>query len=349
VNRRVAGAALATASLLVAAACGSSGRKPEAQPSTTAAAAPQATTSTSTTVAAGPVFPLTGLPSGGSPNVGRPALSIKVDNAPSARPQAGLQQADLVTEELVEGGLTRFFVTYQSQDGAEVGPVRSARPVDADLLNELGGGIFAYSGAAAGEIAPVRARSGAVLLDAGAVPQGFSRARDRAAPSNLFTSTATLYRLGTRPGMAAPPALFAFSSADPVGTPAGNVTLRFSGMSVVSWRALLSGQYEREQNGAPDNDLNGQPLTADNVVVLSVAIGHTGIYDTAHNEDPLVIVTGGGPAWVLHDGVLQTGQWSRPDYHSPMTLTASNGTPMALRPGRTWIELLPLPATPSIG
>ncbi|HVM67463.1 MAG TPA: DUF3048 domain-containing protein, partial [Acidimicrobiales bacterium] len=278
-NRRVAGAVIATASLLVAAACGSNRHKATVPPSTTAAAAPQTTTTTTTAV--GPAFPLTGLPSNGSANAGRPALSIKVDNAPSARPQAGLQQADLVTEELVEGGLTRFFATYQSQDAAEVGPVRSARPVDADLLNELGGGIFAYSGAAAGEIAPVRARSGAVLLDAGAVPDGFFRARGRAAPSNLFTSTATLYRLGTRPGMAPPPALFAYSSADPVGTPAGNVTLRFSGMSVVSWRALVSGQYERDQNGAPDNDLNGQPLTADNVVVLSVAIGHTGIYDTA--------------------------------------------------------------------
>jgi hypothetical protein len=349
VNRRIAGAALAAASLLVVAACGGSGRKAEVPPPTTAAAAPQTTSSTTSTTVAGPVFPLTGLPSNGSPNAGRPALSVKVDNAPSARPQAGLQQADLVTEELVEGGLTRFFVTYQSQDSTEVGPVRSARPVDADLLNELGGGIFAYSGAAAGEIAPVRARSGAVLLEAGAVPQAFSRARDRPAPSNLFTSTAALYRLGTRAGMAPPPALFTYSSADPVGTPAGNVTLRFSGMSTVSWRALVSGQYQREQNGMPANDLYGQSLTADNVVVLSVAIGHTGIYDTAGNEDPLVIVTGGGPAWVLRDGIIQTGQWSRPDFHSAMTLTASNGTPMTLRPGRTWIELLPLPNTPSIG
>jgi len=83
--------------------------------------------------------------------------------------------------------------------------------------------------------------------------------------------------------------------------------------------------------------------------VLSVAIGHTGIYDTAGNEDPLVIVTGGGPAWVLRDGVLQTGQWARPDWQAKLTLTGSSGAPMTLRPGRTWIELLPLPASPSIG
>jgi hypothetical protein len=347
VTRRAGVVAIATVSLVVLAACGARAHTaPGTRPTTTVSPA----TTTSTSVAAiGPVFPLTGLPSRGSPDAGRPALSVKIDNAPSARPQAGLQQADIVTEELVEGGLTRLFATYQSQDAAEVGPVRSARPVDADLLNELGGGIFAYSGAAAGEIAPVKARSGAVLVDAGAVPQPFYRAAGRPAPSNLFTSTAALYRVGTRPGMAPPPALFTFSGADPTGAPTANLTLRFSGVSIVSWRALLNGQYQREQNGVPANDLNGQPVTADNVVVLSVAIGHTGIYDTAGNEDPLVIVTGGGPAWVLRDGVLQSGQWSRPDWQARMTLTGSDGAPMTLRPGRTWVELLPLPATPAIG
>jgi hypothetical protein len=297
----------------------------------------------------GPPFPLTGLPSGGSPNLVRPALSIKVDNAPSARPQAGLQSADLVTEELVEGGLTRFFVTYQSQDAALVGPVRSARPVDADLLNELGGGLFGYAGAAAGEIAPVRARSGAVLLDDTTAPQAFRRDRGRPSPSNLFTSTVALYGLGTRPGMAPPPQLFTYSASAPVGTPAPTVTLRFSGMSVASWRALLTGAYQRLQNGTPTVDQDGSAITADNVVILSVAIGHTGIYDTAHNEDPLVIVTGSGPAWVLRDGVLEVGQWSRPDWQSKMALSLPDGSAMTLRPGRTWIELLPLPATPSLG
>jgi hypothetical protein len=227
--------------------------------------------------------------------------------------------------------------------------VRSARPVDADLLNELGGGIFAYSGAAAGEIAPVKARSGAVLIDAGVVPEAFARVAGRLAPSNLFTSTQALYRVGTRLGMAPPPSLFTYATPVPTGTPAANVTLRFSGMSVVSWRGLVTGAYQRVQNGVPAVGADGAAVTADNVVVLSVAIGHTGIYDTAGNEDPLVIVTGAGPAWVLRDGVLQVGQWSRPDYHSKLALTAADGTPLTLRPGRTWLELLPLPATPSLG
>jgi hypothetical protein len=60
-----------------------------------------------------------------------------------------------VVEQLVEGGMTRFFAIFQSHDSPLVGPVRSARPVDAALLRQLGGGLFGYTGAAAGEIAPV--------------------------------------------------------------------------------------------------------------------------------------------------------------------------------------------------
>ena len=348
---RGAGAVVGTASLLVLAACGGrGGKQPIVAPKATTTAAPTTTTtSTSTTVPAGPPFPLTGLPSRGSPNAGRPALSVKIDNAPSARPQIGLQQADIVTEELVEGGLTRFLATYQSQDAASIGPVRSARPVDADLLNELGGGIFAYSGAAAGEIAPARARSGAVLIDAVAWPQAFQRNTSRPAPSNLFTSTAALYQVGTKPGMGPPPQLFTYSAAAPAGAPVTGITLRFSGASVVAWHALESGAYQRAENGVPDIGADGAAITADNVVVLSVAIGHTGIFDTAGNEDPLVIVTGSGPAWVLRDGVLQMGQWSRPDYHAKMALTAADGAPLTLKPGRTWVELLPMPAAPVLG
>jgi len=351
-SRRTGAAALAAVSLLLSLpACAGGGHHPAAAPSTTGAVQHPVTTAptTSTTVLGGPPFPLTGLPSGGSANIARPALSIKIDNAPSARPQAGLQLADVVTEELVEGGLTRFFATYQSQDAAKVGPVRSARLVDADLLTQLGGGVFAFAGAAAGVLGPVRARSGAVLVDDTTAPQAFYRAPGHPAPSNLYTSTAALYLAGSRPGMAAPPPLFTYSATAPAGAPTANMTLRFSSASVISWRALATGGYQRLQNGFPAVDEDGSPVTADNVVVLSVAVGHSGIYDAAHNESPLVIVTGTGAAWVLRDGTVSVGRWTRPDDASALALTAADGTTMALHPGRTWVELLPLPAAPSLG
>jgi len=149
-------------SLTMLSACGTS----VAHGGVTAARSPSASTATTSLPPA--LFPLTGLPTGSGPAT-RPALSVKIDNIADALPQSGINQADIVYEELVEGGLTRLFVTYQSHDAAVVGPIRSARPVDADLLDQLGGGIFAYSGAAPGEIAPAEDHSGATLLsmDAG--------------------------------------------------------------------------------------------------------------------------------------------------------------------------------------
>ncbi len=92
------------------------------------------------------VYPLTRLPATDAARQHRPALSVKIDDVGEARPQAGLNSADLVTDILVEGGLTRLMATFQSQDTGTIGPIRSARPVDADLLRELGGGIFALRG-----------------------------------------------------------------------------------------------------------------------------------------------------------------------------------------------------------
>jgi hypothetical protein len=281
-----------------------------------------------------------------------PALSIKVDNAAPARPQTGLNAADIVTEELVEGGLTRFFATYQSQDSAVVGPVRSARPVDADLLRELGAGLFAYSGAAAGEIAPVRAHSGAVLLSDEHGDPGFHRDWSRPAPYNLYVATPTLYQVGERrSARQAPPQLFTYAPQPSAGgAPANTVSLTFSIRASAQWTwSAATGEYQRAENGTPHTLADGSPVTAKDVVILSVGIRGTGIFDTAHEEDPLVVVIGSGPCWVVRDGVVLQGTWQRASYNVPMQLLGPDGQPLALHPGRTWLELLPVGYTPAFG
>jgi len=305
----------------------------------------------------GPVYPLTGLPVTNPANAHRPALSVKVDNAPSARPQTGLNDADLVTEELVEGGLTRFMATFQSHDTAQVGPIRSARPVDADLLAELGGGIFAYSGAAAGEIAPVKAYSGAVLLSYDAGNPAFHRSSSRPAPSNVYAATADLYTQGQRAASAArvtlrpPPPLFTYRAALPAGgQPGATVILPFSGASTCSWTwSPATRLYQRSQNGQSAILTDGAPITTDNIVILEVGITGTGIIDASGNQDPLVILTGSGLAWVLRNGVRYAGRWTRASYTDQLQLTAANGAPLLLTPGRTWLELQPDRGQPSFG
>jgi hypothetical protein len=301
------------------------------------------------------VFPLTGLPASSATTTGRPALSIKVENTPAARPQAGLDAADIVTEELVEGGITRFLATFQSRDAPLVGPVRSARPVDAALLRELGGGLFGYAGAAEGEIAPVRAYSTATLVGVEQAPQAYWRVPSRPAPHNLYTSTTRLYQAGERLGGNRPPPspLFQFSELVPSEVPAARgIVVPFSPVPdyVVTWRwdAAARG-YDRYQGGRPAMQADGGGIRATDVVVLSVKVGTIpGLVDSLGNPDPNVLVVGRGACWVLRDGRVLRGTWQRSSVGQAMRLVGSGGRTIPLHPGRTWIELQPVGFTPRL-
>jgi hypothetical protein len=281
----------------------------------------------------------------------RPALSIKVDNSPPGLPQSGLDKADIVTDALVEGGLTRLLATYQSQDAALVGPIRSARPVDAALLRQLGGGIFAYSGAAAGEIAPVKAQSTATLLSFDQGISAFKQIPGHPVPFQVYASTSDLYAAGAKAGASSnpPKPIFTYSTTVPKGSSGTTARIPMSNSSNVTWTWDPTTQtYLRTQNGRNDVLADGTRISANDVVVMSVAIGPTGIFDTAGNEDPYVIVTGSGPVSVLRNGQVITGTWNRPAIGDTMKLTDSSGAVIPLQPGRTWIELQQRPLQPAI-
>ena len=341
--RRSAGAL----ALLAAAACSHSSPAATARP--TASPTPTAGVPTPTPTAASTgVYPLTGLPVTSPAAARRPALSVKIDNISTARPQVGLDAADLVVDTPVEGGLTRLFAVFQSQGAPLVGPIRSARPVDADLLTLLRGGVFAYSGADSREIAPVRAHSGAVLVSNDDHSQYFTRARDRQAPHDVVSSTARLLAAGQDLGSpkGPPKPLFTWSPTVPSGRAVRSVTVPFSTDTRADWR--WDGQrYLRSQDGTVDRLTGGAQISATDVVVLTVELRHTGIFDDAGNEDPLVVVVGGGSCSVLRDGVLIQGRWSRAGRGGPLRLLDRTGKTIALHPGRTWIELLPTGRNPT--
>lgn len=322
--------------LLFLSACSKDKKKPSAQSSSSA---PPTTT---TTVPPVPTYPLTGLPIPGGPPQ-RAALSVKIDNVEGAWPQSGLNHADIVWEELVEGGQSRLFATYQSQDVDPVGPIRSARPVDADLLAGLGGGVFAYSGAAPGEIAPVEDHSGATLLsnDDG-VPAFYRDSSTHVAPHNVYSSTNALWAAGADAGAssALPPPQFKYGNA--TGRPMITVKYTMGDRMHGEWHwNALGSVYERDQLEQPDVLADGTRVTTNNVLLMSVRIEGTGVFDVLGEEDPLPVVIGEGAAWLMRDGQLIEGKWSRPAVDKPTTFTAANGAQMLFHPGRTWVELLP--------
>lgn len=337
--------AAAAAALLAAGCSGTTGALSKA--AATAPAPTAASSSAATHPAARAVYPLTGLPVTNKSNAARPALSVKIDNVSDALPQAGINSADIVTEVLVEGGLTRLFATFQSHDAPLIGPIRSARPVDANLLRELGGGIFAYSGAAPGEIAPSKDHSTALLLSNDADPRWFWRDAQRAAPHNVFSSTSRLYLGGRtlRPHLSTAPQLFTYSTRTPAGRAVHAVKVDFSGYSTATWTWTGHG-YSRVQDGRPDTLVGGAQVTANNVVILSTTWHPTHIIDPAGNPDPFVVTVGKGKAWVLRNGKLIAGHWTRPGYTKPVQILDAHGRPIPLDPGRTWMELQPRPYAP---
>ena len=295
-----------------------------------------ATSSTTEPSAARPIDPLTGLDS--ELNLERPALVIKIDNHDRARPQFGLNQADLVFEEIVEGGLTRFAAVFHSTDADPVGPIRSVRTSDFGVLANLSTPLFANSGgndnvlALLGEVASVDVSSNAA-------GSAYYRMDGRPAPHNLLSDTEALWAAGaTRGAAGAPPQLLRYRPPGPatsVGALEGvGVAIEYGATSVeYVWDPELNG-WARSQNGSPHVDAAEIAVAPVNVIVQVIAYGRT-----ADGRSPEAQLLGEGPAWFLVDGQVEEGTWSRFDSAEPTTYLRSDGSPMEFSPGATWVAL----------
>jgi hypothetical protein len=288
----------------------------------------------------------------------RPALVVKIDNDDAAVPQSGVDQADVVYEEVVEGGITRFLAVFQSQDADVVGPVRSVRETDADIVRPIGG-LFAYSGGIAPFVSLIDATG---VTDVGAVDDGdaYDRSSLRAAPDNLYTST-TVLRQRTPPNAGPPPALFDYVAAgaafsEPGEAAAATATVDMSPTTVVTWTyAPATAQWLRSENGAVQDVAQGSSLTRGppiaftNVIVQMVPYENTGYVDPDGNPVPDANVVGSGPAVVLSGGKLVHATWSKPTPSSITTYRAADGSPIRLLRGQTWVMLAPSGATVTSG
>lgn len=318
---------------------------------TTATTQPVATTAAVTTTEAPPTtpapeivrMPLTGVPVPTEADIPqRPAIVVKIDNAPGARPQTGFNAADIVFEEIVNHNLTRFGMVFHSQGSDPVGPIRSARLQDVDLFGAFQQPIFVWSGGNPTVSAAI-ASSDFHSID-GSGP-GMFRSRDRRSPHNLYDATTDLW--GALPDLTTPPpAQFEYrdDGVEPAGDPSRGVGLRLDSIEAEWTWSAESQLYERTMNGDEHDDAASGRVTTNNVVVLAME------YAPGISGSPDAQTIGEGEAFVFSGGHYVHGRWSRADRLEPFTLTADDGSPILLTPGRTFVELprvgntLPFPA-----
>ncbi|HET6817299.1 MAG TPA: DUF3048 domain-containing protein [Mycobacteriales bacterium] len=338
-------AALATASLLALAACGGHDKKPAAAPSPSATSA----SPTASAQAAPATCPLLGRPPTKGENRTRPAVAIKIDNVDIARPQTGINHADVIFEETVEGGLTRLFAVFQCESAPVVGPIRSARTSDSDLIQLLKTAVFAYSGANGHVNARILSTPGAVALSYDTNGGLYYRSGSRPAPHNVYSSTSALLKAGLAHShkLKPPPPLFTYSNASPGGKVVRSIALRWSGFASAGWTWTGSG-WNRTQNGSPDVLVGGTRVAVRNVIVMRIQTRYLGLRDVLGNASPDDVVTGQGPVWVFRNGHVIRGHWTRKHANSALRLRTARGRLIPLMPGRTWVELLPYSGSISV-
>lgn len=279
----------------------------------------------------------------------RAPIAIKVENSEMARPQSGLDAADVVYEELAEGGITRFIAVFHSAGADKVGPVRSARLVDPNVLAPMQA-LFAYAGGVEPVVAAVRANRNLVDVGIDRAESAYWRQAGRKAPHNLYTSTASLWKLRSGQPPAAQFVWLAVGGPAAAGAPGRTVTFSFAPQEQMSYAYDEASRTYRRFHGAEAHLLeNGAQVAPVNVVLQFVSVRNSAIVDRNGQPSPESTVTGEGEAIVLTGGQSYRGRWVRPSLDAPPKFLDAAGNPIPLARGRTWIELLPSGRPISIG
>jgi len=335
----------------VAVSCGASSDSESAQESTTTTRATVGETTAETVETSqtmpsqGFVAPLSGVAVDDPTTIERPALVVKIDNHPNARPQLGLDQADLVFDYRAEG-VTRFAGVFHSKLPETVGPVRSSRTADFDLVVGFNRPLYASSGGndnVMGGLSrlPVQAVTNQTRRE-------YFRDNSRPAPHNLLVHPADLYALAD-PESQAPEPWFEYradgQSVSSSAVPANStVTVAFAEGPTVGFSWDEGNGWLRTQNGMAHVTSQGDQLAPENVVILITSYGTS----SADSRSPEVRSTGSGELIVLTDGHIITGTWERSTGLDRPSLLDDQGNTIALTPGQTWL-LWPEPGQVDLG
>ncbi|MBQ0825766.1 DUF3048 domain-containing protein [Streptomyces tagetis] len=267
-------------------------------------------------------------PPGGS------VLAVKIDNAPAARPQTGLDTADVVYAEPVEAGLSRLMALYSTRLPDSVGPVRSARESDLELLRQFDRPTLAFSGAQTRLLplidrAPLRAEPPEKATGA------YVREKGRPAPHNLYVRPDRL--LPKPAGEHALTTGFRYGEAPPGGRPESSRTVRYPSASFTFTWSASRGGWLVDLDGRPASTPGGERLAPPTVVVQHVKVRASGFGDFRGNNSPYVESVGSGRAEVLRDGRVHEAAWKRGAAEDGTSFTAADGTPVNFAEGPVWV------------
>lgn len=276
--------------------------------------------------------PLTGKDADGDPSK-RPVLAVKIDNTAAAAPQVGLRSADLVVEELVEGGSTRLAAMFHSELPSVVGPVRSLRASDIGIVQPARATVVASGGAKR----TIRRLVAAKVTTTKDGDPGYTRAGDRASPYNLMVRLRELADSLPRPDAEPPEPYLPFGKAYMRGGKRARAfEVAFTQGNATFWR-FDNSTYERTGRLAD----RGDRFAADSVLVLRVRVKSAGYKDPAGNPVPETILDGKGDAQLFHDGAVVDARWRKDGLAAPIELADAGGDDLAVAPGRTWVALVP--------
>ena len=294
--------------------------------------------------------PVTGEPMPeGRPN--HPVFIVKVENTEGGQPQYGLNKADLVIEELVEGGLTRLAAFYYSDLPTKIGHVRSMRASDIGIASPVGGQIVASGGAAR---TYTRVKNAGITIfseDYGA--PGFSSDPAKVRPYNRLVNLQSIARkaklsqiygpyLSWTPDKAkkatATPTPSGSATPTPTPTPktVTSANVGFSNSTHTRW--AFSGSTWHRVNG---HAAAGQDFQPDTLIVMFCKIGDAGYLDPAGNPVPETDLEGTGRAMIFAGNKLTEATWSKSTLRSTISFTAKDGSPITIKPGHSFLELVP--------
>ncbi|MFF9717464.1 DUF3048 domain-containing protein [Streptomyces sp. NPDC014603] len=263
-----------------------------------------------------------------------PVLAVKLDNARTARPHTGLEDADVVYVEQVEGGLSRLMAVYATRVPESVGPVRSARESDLELLRQFERPVLAFSGAQS-KLMPEIEGAPLTPLTPETAEGMYVRRTDRAAPHNLYLRAGRL--LPEEPGRDALTTGFRYGPPPRGGEPERTRTVSYpAARFTFTW----SGARDRwlvTMDGTPATTAQGQPIAPATVVVQYVTVRPSDYHDFLGNNTPYTETVGSGRATVLRDGRAYDVDWNRPEAEDGTRFTTDDGTPVDFARGQVWV------------